>query len=86
MHATADGMPTKIEKAKVLHHLGACFQPLAPKKTVANVIDGNVQRYVLSPIPDKFQGRAEMVLDRLAKSSRDDFVTDIFKQKLNKVL
>ena len=80
-------MPAKTEKAKVLHHLGACFQPLAPKnEPVANVIDGNVQRYVLSPIPDKVQGIAEMVLERLAKSSRVDFVTDIFKQKLNKVL
>ena len=36
---------------------------------VANIIDGNVQLYVLSPSPDNFQGVAEMVLDRLPKSS-----------------
>ena len=28
LHATADDMPEKTEKAKVLYHLEACFQPL----------------------------------------------------------
>ena len=76
----------KLKKQRFYIILGRASSHWHQKKTVANVIDGNVQRYVLSPIPDKFQGRAEMVLDRLAKSSRVDFVTDIFKQKLNKVL
>ena len=59
-------MTTKTEKAKVLHLLEACFQPLTPKnKPVGNVIDGNVQLYVLSPIPDNVQSIAEMVSDRL---------------------
>ena len=44
---------------------------------VANVIGGNVKLYALSIIPDNFQCVEEMVLDRLPKSSRVDFVTDI---------
>ena len=77
LHATADGMPAKSEKGKALHHLKTCFQPLAPTtEPVANVIDGNVQLYVLSPIPDNFQGVADMVLNRLAKSSIVYFLTD----------
>ena len=44
------------------------------------MIDGIVQFYVLSHIPDKIQGVTEMVLDRLPKSSRDDYVTDISKE------
>ena len=64
LHATADDMPAKTEKAKVLHYLEACFQVLTTTNgPVAKLIDGNVQLYVLSPIPDNFQGVAEMVLD-----------------------
>ena len=71
-------MPANIEKAKGLHHLETCLQPLPPtNEPVVNVIDGNVKLYVLSLIPDIFQGVAETVLDRLAKSSSVDFVTDI---------
>ena len=68
LHATSDGMPAKNEKAKVLHYLEACFQPMTPtNEPVANIIDGNVQLNVLSPRPDNFHGVAEMVLDRLSK-------------------
>ena len=57
-------MPAKTEKAKVLHYLEAYFQVLTTTNgPVANLIDGNVQLYVLSPIPDNFQRVAEMVLD-----------------------
>ena len=70
---------------KRLHHLGACFQPLATKnEPVANVINGNVQLYVHSRIPDNLQGIAEMVLDRLPKSLRVDFVTDTTNVYLKK--
>ena len=80
--ATADGMPTKTEKSKLLHHLEACVEPMtAPtNEPVAHVIDGNASLYVLSPIPDNFEGVAEMVFDRLPKSSRVDFVTDTYKE------
>ena len=35
------------------------------QKTVANLIDDNVQLHVLSEIPDNFQGVPEIVSDRL---------------------
>ena len=67
-------MPAKTEKAKALHHLEACFRPLTPtNEPVANVIDGNVQLNVPSPIPDIFPGVAKMLLDRLVKSLWVDF-------------
>ena len=80
--ATVDGMPVKTEKAKLLHHLEAGVELMTTpnNEPVAYVIDGNASLYVLSPIPDNFQGVAEMVLDRLPKSSRVDFVTDTYKQ------
>ena len=81
MPATADGMPAKTEKAKTLHHLEAFIWPLTPTNgPVANVIDGNVQLYVLSSIPDNFPGVAEIALDRLVKSSRVDFLKDTSKE------
>ena len=63
----------KTEKAKVV----ACFQTMPPtNEPVANVIGGIVQLYALSLIPDDFQCVAEMVLDRLPKSSTVDFIRD----------
>ena len=47
---------------------------------LANVTDGDVQLYILSHMPDTFQGVAEMVLNRLPKSPRVDLVTDISKE------
>ena len=71
MQRQPDGMTAKTEKPKVLHNLNACLLPSAPtNEPVLNVIDGNVQIYVLSPIPDNFQGVAEMVLDPFAKLLR----------------
>ena len=71
-------MHAKTGKAKILHYLEACFKVLTTKnEQVANIIDGNVQGDVLSHIPDNFQRVAEIVSDRLLKSSRADFVTDI---------
>ena len=79
--ATADGMPAKTDKSKLLHHLESCIEPVtAPaSEAVAQVIDGNATLYVLSPVPDNFQGVAETVFDRLPKSARVDFVTDTYK-------
>ena len=49
----------------------ACFKVLTTKnEPLAHKIDGNGQLYVLSYIPDNFQGETEIVFDRLPKSSR----------------
>ena len=79
--ATADGMPAITDKSKLLHHLESCIEPVtAPaSEAVAQAIDGKASIYVLSPVPDNFQGVAETVFDRLPKSARVDFVTDTYK-------
>ena len=64
-------MPANTEKSKVLHSFKASFKVLTTKnEPVENMIDGNVKLYVLSHIPDNFQGETEMVFDRQPKSSR----------------
>ena len=45
------------------------------KQPTANIIDGNFQLHILSPIPDYFQGVTEIVSDRLPKPSRVNIVT-----------
>ena len=45
------------------------------KQPTANIIDGNVQLYILSLIPDNFQGVTEVVSDGLPKPSRVNIVT-----------
>ena len=44
------------------------------KQPDANIFDGNVQLYVLSDIPDNFQGVTENVFDYLPKPSRVNIV------------
>ena len=46
------------------------------KQPTANIIDGNVQLHILSPIPDNFQGVTEIVSDGLPKPSRVNIVTN----------
>ena len=45
------------------------------KQPTANIIDGNVQLYILSLIPENFQGVTEIVSDSLPKPSRVNIVT-----------
>ena len=45
------------------------------KRRTANIIDGNVQLHILSPIPDNFQGVTEIVSDGLPKLPRVNIVT-----------
>ena len=72
LHATADDMSAQTEKTKVLHYLEACCKVLTTtNEPLANIIDY---------IPDNFQGVAEMVLYRLPKLSRVNFVADISKE------
>ena len=68
-------MAAKTEKSKDLHYSKTCFNVLASKKTTANIIYGNVQLYILSLIPDNFQGVTEIVSDGLPKPSRVNIVT-----------
>ena len=68
-------MAAKSEKSKVLHSFKACFNVLTTKKkTVANILDDNVQLHVLSHIPDNFQGVTDIVSDGLPKPSRVNIV------------
>ena len=69
-------MAAKTEKSNVFHYFKACFNVLTTKnQPAANIIDGNVQRHVLSHIPDNFQGVTEIVSDGLPKPSRVHIVT-----------
>ena len=45
------------------------------KLPTANIIDGIVQLYILSLIPDNFQGVTEIVSDDLPKLPRVNIVT-----------
>ena len=45
------------------------------KQPTANIIDCNVQLYILSLIPDNFQGVTEIVSDGLPKPSRVNIVS-----------
>ena len=47
LRVTADGILTKTEKAKVLHHLEACDKPMTTptNEPVAYVIEGNISLY-----------------------------------------
>ena len=81
MNATANEMPAKLRKQKVYIILRLASRYLTTtNEPVANVIYSNVQLYVLTHIPDSIQGVAEVVLNRLPKSSRADFVTDISQE------
>ena len=71
-------MATKTEESKVLHYFKACFNVLTTKKQLAaNIIDGNVQRHVLSHIPDNFQGVTEIVSDGQPNPSRVNIVAKL---------
>ena len=45
------------------------------KQPTANIIDGNAQLYILSLIPDNFQGVTEIVSEGLPKPSGVNIVT-----------
>ena len=45
------------------------------KQQTGNIIDGNVELYILSLIPDNFQGVTEIVSDGLPKPPRVNIVT-----------
>ena len=52
--ATADGMPVKTDKAKLLHYLESSVEAilLRPKENVVHIVDGNAVLQNLTSIPD----------------------------------
>ena len=79
--ATADGMPTKTDKSKLLHFLESHIEPTIDRPSNAvHVIDGNAILQSLTAIPGTFEELAESVFNQLPKSERVDFVTDTNKQ------
>lgn len=79
--ATADGMPVKTDKAKLLHYIESSIEPLTtrPKGDIVHIVDGNAILQSLVSIPDNFEDLAETVFNHLPKSGRVDFVTDTYK-------
>ena len=76
LNPTADELPSQTEKSKVLHYFKACYK----NEPVANIMMAMSNFIILSHIPENFQGVAEMIFDRLPKSSRVDFVADLSKE------
>ena len=78
--ATADGMPVKTDKSKLLHYIESPIEvtPERPKDDVVYVFDGNALLQSLTNIPDTFEGVAETVFNQLQKVNRVDFVTDTY--------
>ena len=78
--ATADGMPVKTDKSRLLHNLESSIEPTTDRPSDAvHIIDGNAMLQSLKPIPDTFEELAEHVFNRLPKSKRVDFTTDTYK-------
>ena len=64
--ATADGMPVKTDKVKLLHYLESSLEALLlrPKEDVVPVVDGNAVLQSLTSIPDNFEDLADAVFSR----------------------
>ena len=71
------------QQAKVVHSFKACFKVLSKNEPVANILDSNVQLYVLLHITDNFQGETDMVFDRLPKPSRVALLQIYLKTQLS---
>ena len=80
--ATADGLPVKTDKAKLMHLLEAgVTSPLAPKvDDSVYIMDGNAVLYALVDLPTTFEQVAKKVFELLPKVVRVDFVTDTYKE------
>lgn len=81
--ATADGMPAKTEKAKLMHVLESTIQPqtIQPQENAVHVVDGNAILQSIISVPDTFEELAEYVFNLLPKHKRVDFVTDTYVPK-----
>jgi hypothetical protein len=76
--STADGLPVKTDKAKLMHLLEAdVATPVAPKaQESVYVMDGSAVLHALVDLPITFEQVAMMVFDMLPNVARVDFVTD----------
>ena len=79
--ATADGMPSKTEKAKLMHVIEAGTEPAnKPSESgTVYVYDGTANLQALPKSkPDTFEKLTLMVFYLLPKTARVDFVTDTY--------
>lgn len=78
--ATADGMPVKTDKSKLMHILESNIEPTTthPRENVVHIFDGNATLQSLPLVPDTFEQLAETVFNMLPKQGRVDFVTDTY--------
>lgn len=80
--ATADGMPVKTDKSKLLHYLVANIEPTEDRPSDAvHIIDGNAILQSLTAVPDTFDELAESFFNQLLKAKCVDFITDTYKQQ-----
>ena len=79
--ATADGMPVKTDKAKLLPYLESLVDALLlrPKEDVDHIVDGYAVRQSLTSIPDYFEDFPDVVCSLLPKFGRVNYVTDTYK-------
>lgn len=77
--ATADGMPTKTDKAKLLHRLQGEPVITRPQDSV-HIIDGNAVLQSMMNIPETFGEISDHVFNQLPKSGDVHFVTDTYKK------
>ncbi|KAK3106630.1 hypothetical protein FSP39_024006 [Pinctada imbricata] len=81
--ATADGVPFKSDKAKLLHVLESNLPSVTnvpQRQTTAYICDGNALLHSLIGIPETFGQITEKIFDLLPKYSRVDFVTDSYRE------
>ena len=77
--ATADGLPTKTDKAKLMHALEKPTQSDdLTTEQCSSVIDGNAFLQSLVALPGCFSELAQKVFTMLPNSVRIDFVTDTY--------
>jgi hypothetical protein len=77
--ATADGMPAKTDKAKLMHQLETKFESEQPQHTECfSVLDGMALLQSMTGIPSTFGYLADKVLSLLPPMKRVDFITDTY--------
>ena len=78
--ATADGMPAKTDKAKLLHYLEGKNQMQRPTTgEISYVVDGNAVIQSIVSLPGTFGELADSVFEQLPKAERVDFVSDSYQ-------
>ena len=79
--ASADGLPIKTDKAKLLHELEGDHQTILQQQYSSSyVIDGNALYQAQVALPGTFGELADSLFQQLPRVSRVNFVTDTYKQ------